>query len=359
MISYQVQCLGISHLGVGNIPGQICNIDGREGGLHTARLRWAWKSSDLNAIVYAYVNGALAGQVAGIVETMDIADLIGGSHSVQLIALSEYETPPMYLMDLHGRQGILYWEPSPDGDTVGYRVYKDSELIAEVRDIVITPCVNQLPHESLLGGSGRITVWGSVPEGLVVNDIMEIEVVGLGEIQYSSSSESGTVHFVTGGVLNLTYGVQVGFVDNVNMYQVGDKWTVRIGPKTEYLTDVLPPGDYTFKVSAIDASAQVSCAPFRILEIPEPVENVIIDYEPLSGEVQIVCDVPPGTSGISLYTNYNPHTNKLEECIAIEGLPFAQSINGEFNFVMQDQGVLKFYLRPFDNNDEPMFAFTP
>lgn len=354
---------GVSSAGDGMpVTGRLRNLEGKESQRRAAIMAWEHEGAEQapDALVYAYVDGALRSDATAAEESLPLSFLGAGDSSVQLLTAGASESPPDTLLDPFGQNAMLFWTPSPSPDCAGYNIYSSDTglLVDEVREVVVQSLVRQAPNSG--AGAGRISAWGAVPVGIAVNGLMAVTITAEGAAEWSiNGSAAVAFEFVQGSVVALDYGVQLAFHDPVEAYLAADSWNIQVGPRANWTSGALTPGTHTFSVAAVDVagneSAQVTAAGVYVLDIPGAVGGVVSSYTPGAGDLEVTFTQPAGALGVRVYTNFNPHTGLFEDYVATDGLPYADiaAPAGSWTFNPgAEEGQLLFYLRPYNSECE-------
>jgi len=357
---------GVSCAGDGvPLGGELRDLQASSLARQTTRLAWQKDAGETPTRVFAYVDGELRGDVSAGEGALSISSLEAGDHSVQVLQGFERESPPGTFVDPYGQNALLFWEPSPSADCVGYNVYDSTDtpvLVGEVRDIVVAERIRVLPDTGT--GDGRLTIWGAVPQGVTVNTTGTLEVMAFdpdtGELIADwtfGDDDPVSVSMVKGSVVNLSNGVTVAVHDTLASYQLGDTWTVHVGPKCRFVSATLDPGETWFMVKPVDAAGNegIGSAPVKVfvMTVPDPVSGVALSF--VGDILTVAYMLPAGADGVHVYCNHNPHTGLFEDWLVDNGLPYATIAGPAAEWVFDAagvEGVLKFNLRTYNSECE-------
>lgn len=171
------------------------------------------------------------------------APLPAGAHEFDVLRVRATSRGiPDYYGELWNRRPYLRWAAATESDCRGYKIYWDAgtgtvsyaAAYATVSATEIQHLRDSAPTSG--SGTGRASVLGNY-DGEPQNALWYIEITAAGKWQYSTGgSLDGTDKDLYQGVIyTLPNGVTLSFHDPAASYSVGDKWSFRVGPATEWV----------------------------------------------------------------------------------------------------------------------------
>lgn len=308
------------------VQGRVRNTDLQGQGLGTFSLDFVHEPAILDdeSFFFDVFANALPAAEVDPVEGF-LSDPMGtGNTQVAIEVRRLPETTRRFHADPLGRRSILVWSPVDDSDTRSYSIYWDAGTgtvstaspLAVVSDIAADRVDRMATTDGT--GSGRITVKG-VYNGPAVNAVWAIEITGTGLFQYDAGDglNGEDIAFDDGSNYSLPDGLRIVFEDSSANYDDGDRFEFRVGPSTIYVTDELEPGDYLFKVAAVDAAGNEgtlsSAVSVRIDPAPEAPSGVSASWDADTRTITISWTDPEDVdlASIRIYANYHAQAEEL------------------------------------------------
>lgn len=323
-----------------------------------------------------YLDGNLIQRVpADASEGIDLVNLEDGGHTIDSFPVMKGDVTPNRHGNEQGQRAYLEWERSTDPSTVGYRIYWDAgtgdetdQLLQEVTEMEIPT----LKHNRGDSTAGRVTLWGGFTGYQLMNGSIEVTVSSDGTYTYSGLGGSGGGAWSTGQTISLPLGSWMKVEDDAEAYAGDITYSLPVGPAPRYLSGVLEPGVYNFRVVAVDQAPLESTASdlrtVRILDVPPELPGQEIawddDTETITLSWSPVAAVSAGILWVHVYANVSDHDGGLIAEHVNPDVPMrvVSAALGSTSFEGYN-GALKVYLRPvnvagIEREDVAMWAFS-
>ena len=343
------------------ISGQIHNLAVRQTGYDTVDLSFDYSAANPESHeLGVYVDGELVARVPPTTPVASAANLSAGTHTLNVHVLNPGEASADRHGDPNGRRAYLAWDQEADPSIVGYRVYWDeglggavSTLVGMVDRVLVAP--REFARCDYGTGAGRISVSGNYIDPEPVNLVLELGITGEGEYRFSNTEDDSVLasgNFGVGDTLSLIHGIRITFHDDAVDYEAGDKWTVRIGPRTSWLSEPLAPGRHRFAVRAFDQAGNLSdpivSRAVTIQEVLPPLQDVALSWD-AEDETLVVSWTPEEGDDfqVDVYSNLDQLTGTFSDHVLMDRPWLSVPVqDGGFTFAPGVQGTLKFYLWP-------------
>lgn len=316
--------------------------------------------------VVVLLDGAMVARNNALATSAGLAGIGSGEHSIDVRMIEAGEAPPNWHGDEQGQRAWLEWDRSTDAACKGYRIYWDEgnsggavdELLASVSQVTIQERINMKG-----GHSGRINVYGGYTGTQIINDVVTLTLADTGEWETTCALGTAEGTFELGHSLALPYGIWVEILDDLMDYDTLSTYEITVGPGAQYLTDKLDPGDYRFKVVAVNAAGDESDASdirtVRIYPVPPEVPAQFIEWDPVDEEMRVGWDpvlaAGMGIVDVKVYTNFSDYAAGLTDDI-IEDMPYrtVEAVDGGLTLARADvgDGLIRLYLRAVDADGE-------
>lgn len=352
LIRFDALMPGVSCVGDGApVMGRARNVRGEAFQRFDALLSWLHDAEGAGR-VGIYLDGQLREVVPLEGERAQVAAMGAGDNSVLMVEARVDETFPAVMVDVYGQNAIVGWSHPADADVVGYDVYCDGVLSGSLRGMVLERFVERTPNVGT-PRSGRLTVWGVVPEGMG-RTVLQVQAdnTGTGRWRFGTSGAWTEFAWARGGAVVVQDSVYLVFPDEAASYGALAEWEVQVAPGNVFVSGVLTPGEHVFTVRALDAAGNESVVSegfgVYILDVPDALMDVAQVVE--EGELTVSYTLPAGADGVNVYTNYDAHTETFGEYVVTNGLPFATIAApvAEWVFTPAVEGRLLFVLRPYN-----------
>lgn len=293
---------------MGTLTGNGLDPRGNVAELEVVETAWGqavarWQARD-GAVRFAiYVDAELYSVTTDTEVVLGV--MLAGPHNITVIAIDDNDPPDLRPEWETGDQALVQWTPATGTDIASYNVVVGA-VTYSAEEIMVQKGI--ISHDSGTG-TGRLYVGGAYNGQLPCNVAMELEVQSDGTIEYVTGSEY-VGDIVEGETLQLDYGATITFLDAASDYDSGDRFTVRLGPTTQYLTPALDGDTYAVTVASVSSNGTVGNA--------VDAGNVKVIAPDVAATVSVTEDGDLSTTsidwavsgddaaGIALYINFDP-----------------------------------------------------
>jgi hypothetical protein len=306
--------------------GSVAELEVVETAWGSAVARWQARDGAVRFAVY------VDAELYSVIENTEcvLGVMASGPHNITVIAIDDQD-PPQYRPEWEtGDQALVQWTPATGTDIASYNVAVGATTYS-AEDIMVQKGTIEKDSGT---GTGRLYVGGAYNGQLPCNVAMELEVQSDGTIQYTDDSTmAGDV--AEGETLVLRYGATITFLDAATAYDAGDKFTVRLGPTTQYMTPAIASGTYAVTVTSVSSNGTTG-TPVAAGNIHVPAPDVaatlsVAEDDDLS-EVRIDWEVTgDDAAGIAIYMNWDPTEAVALDLVCDQPVTIMAGTTGSFS----------------------------
>ena len=342
--------------GSGDIDGRVADLDVRAGEAGSVEVSFAHDVlADYGTHVYwLYADGRPAARIAAE-SPITSPPLADGEHDFDVLIWRQSWGPvPQLITDGVGGRVILRWAAETSSDLAGYRVsYDEGDAAASEFTLLATvdEIAADLRRETAFASGGRLSMTGIFRPEVGVNQAWEVEIVANNQFVLTRGAAVEDARDIVQFVA-VEGGLGLVFHDSPASYTATETLSFRVGPRRDFVTDVLADDTYRFEVVGVDRAGNASATPAEVSVVvvnpPDGPSNLTATWSEGDGEITVSW-TPTGT--FNVYSDFDPGLQIVQPHILSVPIHVVTGVSRVIS-VPADLGPVRFTVRQVSSGVE-------